>query len=54
MSINTQMSGRAIDLNLKRILNAMNTENNDKVVYIENGELAFEDGELLFEVEELS
>ena len=48
--IDTPMSGRAIDKNLKAINDAANTNNNGKVVYINNGELAFEDGEKLFDV----
>lgn len=48
--IDTDMSGRIIDIALKAFLDAMNTDNNGKVVYINRGELAFEDGELLFDV----
>lgn len=51
--IRTQMSGRDIDWNLRQILDAMNTENNDKVIYIKRGTLAFENGEVLFDVTEL-
>ena len=51
--IRTQMSGTEIDRNLRLILDAMNTENNNKVIYIKRGQLAFEDGEILFDVTEL-
>ena len=51
--IRTQMSGTEIDWNLRQILDAMNTDNNDKVIYIRRGALAFEDGEVLFDVTEL-
>ena len=50
MAVNTDMSGREIDKNLRAILAAMNTNNNGKVIYIKRGELAFEDGDLLFNV----
>ena len=49
----TGMSGRDIDWNLRTILDAMNAENNDKVIYIKRGTLAFEDGDILFDVTEL-
>ena len=51
--IRTQMSGTEIDRNLRLILDAMDTENNDKVIYIKRGALAFKDGEVLFDVTEL-
>ena len=54
MAINTIMSGKAIDKALKAFLDAMSTDNNDKVIYIRRGELAFEDGETLFDVTELT
>ena len=50
MAVSTDMSGREIDKNLRAILEAMNTDNNGKVIYIKRGELAFENGELLFDV----
>lgn len=54
MAINTQMSGKEIDRVLKAINDAENADNNNKVIYIRNGELAFEYGEILFSVAELS
>jgi len=53
MAIKTMMSGAEIDRNLKAILDAQNQENNGLVIYIRKGELAFEDGEVLFDVAEL-
>lgn len=50
MAINTTMSGADIDRTIRAFLNAMNETNNDKVIYIRNGELAFEDGPALFNV----
>ena len=44
------MSGNELDRVLRAILDAMSTDNNDKVVYIKRGELAFEDGNRLFNV----
>ena len=54
MAINTMMSGKEIDRVLKAINDAANTNNNGKVMYIRRGEIAFEDGEILFDVTELS
>ena len=54
MTVKTQMSGKEIDRTLKAINDAANTDNNDKVIYIRRGELAFEDGETLFDVTELT
>ena len=54
MAINTMMSGREIDRVLKAINDAANADNNDKVVYIRRGELSFEDGEVLFDIAELT
>lgn len=54
MAIQTEMSGKEIDRVLKAINDAANTDNNNKVVYIRRGELAFEDGETLFDVAELT
>ena len=53
MAIQTDMSGKEIDRVLKAINDAENTDNNDKVIYIRRGELAFEDGSVLFSVTEL-
>ena len=50
MAINTTMSGADIDRTIRAFLNAMNADNNDKVIFIRDGELAFEDGETLFDV----
>lgn len=54
MAINTLMSGKEIDRTLKAINDAANADNNDKVIYIRRGEIAFEDGETLFSVTELT
>lgn len=54
MAINTLMSGEEIDRVLKAINDAASADNNDKVIYIRRGELAFEDGEILFSVAELT
>ena len=54
MAIHTSMSGKEIDRVLKAIHDAENTDNNDKVIYIRHGELAFEDGETLFDVTPLT
>ena len=54
MAINTLMSGKEIDRVLKAINDARNTDNNDKVIYIRKGEIAFENGETLFDVTELT
>ena len=48
--IDTFMTGQEIDRNLKAIHDAENTDNNGLVLYIHNGELAFEDGEKLFDI----
>lgn len=53
MAINTQMSGKEIDRVLKAINDAEDVNNNNKVIYIRRGELAFEDGQTLFSVTEL-
>ena len=50
MAIRTEMNGKKIDEYLRKILSAMNTANNGKVIYIRRGELAYEDGEKLFDV----
>lgn len=50
MAINTTMSGADIDRTIKAFLNAMNADNNDKAIYIKNGEISFEDGSILFNV----
>ena len=50
MAIKTEMSGKKIDETMRKILSALNTANNGKVIYIRRGELAFEDGEKLFDV----
>lgn len=50
MAINTTMSGSEIDRTIRAFLNAMNADNNGKVIYIKDGNLAFEDGETLFNV----
>lgn len=49
----TQMSGKELDRVLKSFLDAMNVGNNGKIVTIEHGELAFEDGESYFNVAQL-
>ena len=54
MAINTQMSGKEIDRTLKAILFAEDAKNNNKVLYIRRGELAFENGEALFDVSQLT
>lgn len=54
MAINTQMSGKEIDRVLKAINDAENADNNDKIIYIRRGELAFDTEENLFTVVELS
>lgn len=54
MAINTMMSGKEIDRVLKAINDAEDVSNNDKVIYIRRGELAFEDGQILFSVTELA
>lgn len=48
MAINTTMSGKSIDKNLKVFNDAANAENNNKVLYINDGVLDFEDGSVLF------
>lgn len=53
MAINTQMSGKEIDRVLKAIHDAENTDNNGLVIYIRNGQLAFDTAENLFNVVEL-
>ena len=53
MAIKTEMSGKKLDETLKKIANALNTANNGKVIYIKRGELAFEDGEKLFDVTQI-
>ena len=50
----TPMSGKELDRVLKAINDAANADNNGKVIYIRRGELAFEDGEALFDVTELT
>ena len=50
MAINTTMSGAEIDRTIRAFLDAMNTNNNGKVLYIKNGELDVEDGSSLFGV----
>jgi len=50
MAIRTEMSGKQLDESLRKILSALNTANNGKVIYIKKGQLAFEDGEKLFDV----
>ena len=50
MAIHTGMSAREIDKALRAFLDAASEDNNDKVVYIRDGQLAFEDGEALFDV----
>lgn len=54
MAINTMMSGKEIDRVLKAINDAEDEKNNNKVIYIRRGELAFEDGETLFSVAQLA
>lgn len=49
-TIKSNSSGKSIDKNLKAILDAINEDNNGKVLYIRKGELAFEDGEILFDI----
>ena len=48
--IKTEMNGKQLDESLKKLLVALNTANNGKVIYIKRGQLAFEDGEKLFDV----
>lgn len=50
MAINTTMSGADIDRALKSFFDMMTSDNNDKLLYIRNGELSVEDGEILFNV----
>lgn len=50
MAINTTMSGADIDRTIMAFLDAMNADNNGKVIYIKDGNLAFEDGSVLFNV----
>ena len=53
MAIKTGMSGKKIDEILTKIVNALDADNNGKVIYIKSGELAFEDGEKLFDVTQI-
>ena len=53
MAINTQMSGKEIDRVLKAINDAENTDNNDLIIYIRHGEIAFDTYDNLFTVIEL-
>ena len=50
MAIQTDMSGPEIDRTLKAFLDVMQAKNNDKLLYIKQGELSCEDGEKLFDV----
>ena len=54
MAINTLMSGKEIDRVLKAINDAENSDNNGLIIYIRNGELAFDTEENLFTIVELS
>lgn len=54
MAINTMMSGKEIDRVLRAFLEAEEEKNNSKVLYIRRGELAFENGEALFDVQHLA
>ena len=54
MAIQTDMNGQEIDRVLKAINDAENPDNNDKIIYIRHGELAFDTEENLFTVVELS
>ena len=58
MAINTIMSGKEIDRNLKAICDllklAENQENNGKVVYVCRGTQAIENGSAFFDVAELT
>lgn len=53
-TIKIPMSGKAIDHDLKAIVDAENQKNNDKVVYIRHGELAFDTYENLFNIVQLT
>ena len=46
--INTSMNGATIDQNLKAVYEAENEDNNDKILYIHQGELAFDTYDNLF------
>lgn len=50
MAINTTMSGADIDRTIRAFFDAMNARNDGKVIYIKDGNLAFEDGSVLFDV----
>ncbi len=50
----TPMSGKELDRVLKSFLDAENADNNDKILYIRHGELAFETEEALFSVTPLT
>ena len=54
MAIATSMSGKTLDLVLKAINDIQNALNNGKVIYIKNGNPAFESGEALFDVIDLT
>ena len=54
MAINTNMSGKELDRVLKAINDAENTDNNGLIIYIRNGQLAFDTEENLFTVVQLS
>ena len=57
MAIQTDMSGKEIDRNLKAICGllklAEDPENDNKVVYVRRGNQAIEDGFALFDITEL-
>lgn len=50
----TPMSGKELDRILRAFLDAENADNNDKILYIRHGELAFATEEELFTVTPLT
>lgn len=53
-TIKANQIGPTLDIALKAIYDAENTDNNDKVVYIRNGEMAFDSYDNLFDIVPLS
>ena len=54
MAIQTDMSGKEIDRVLKAIHDAENADNNGLILYIRNGEIAFDTEENLFTITPLT
>ena len=51
--IRTRQNGNRIDQDLKAILDAQNADNNGLILYIRNGQIAFDTEENLFTITEL-